>query len=365
MNRGYFLISDISGYTDFLNRSELDHASEIIGSAIQNITRQIKRPLHVSNYQGDAVLMYAPEEQVQAPQTLVHQLEQIYFAFRRHIENMRYNTSCKCEACKNIPGLDLKFFVHYGDYALQTLGDREELTGPDVILVHRLMKNRAVEQTGLAAYAMFTEAAAARLPIEEMCVELKDYEEEFESLGNIRSRLMCLHSQWEEGIKSDKNRVKIAAVQRWVETQVQLSVPPQVAWNYITLPEHKKEWLGMAEVDHMPFRGNAYGNGSKYHCAHGEAGNFEYEVVDWRPFEYLTIEGLAPGNFSFRQMDVLEENAQGSLYKVKIIPLNPGLLRGFINRRRARKIQAQYQAFYDTSHAGLRDYILQQEGQGE
>ena len=361
MNRGYFLISDISGYTDFLSRSELDHASEIIASAIQNITSHIERPLQVSNYQGDAVLMYAPEEQVQLPQTLVHQIEAVYFAFRRHIENMRYNTSCECNACKNIPGLDLKFFIHYGEYTLQTLGDREELTGPDVILVHRLMKNKVVERTGLKAYAMFTEAAAARLPIDEVCGELIEHEDEIEDQGNVSTRLMCLHSRWEAALQNEDHRVVIAPGQRWVETQVQLSVPPQVAWNYITLPEHKKEWLGMAKVDHTPFRGNAYGNGSKYHCAHGEAGNFDYEVVDWRPFEYLTIEGMAPGNFSFRQMDVLEENEQGTLYKVKIVPRNSGRIHGFINNRRAKKIQAQYQAFYDMSHSGLRDYIRQQQ----
>ena len=166
MKRGYFVISDISGYTDFMNQSELDHASEIISSSLENIVARIDTPLKVSNFQGDAVLMYAPEERVQSPQSLLRQVETIYFEFRRHIEKMRYNTNCACKACRNMQGLDLKLFIHHGDYAIQVLADREELVGPDVILTHRLMKNDVVEKTGITAYAMFTEAAATRLPVD-------------------------------------------------------------------------------------------------------------------------------------------------------------------------------------------------------
>jgi hypothetical protein len=32
VNKGYFIITDISGYTDFLTKSELDHAQDALQS---------------------------------------------------------------------------------------------------------------------------------------------------------------------------------------------------------------------------------------------------------------------------------------------------------------------------------------------
>jgi hypothetical protein len=36
---------------------------------------------------------------------------------------MHHNTTCTCKACANIPNLDLKLFVHFGEYIMQ---DRSE-----------------------------------------------------------------------------------------------------------------------------------------------------------------------------------------------------------------------------------------------
>jgi len=53
----------------------------------------------------------------------------------------------------------LKFFVHHGDYIVQSISGIKELVGSDVNLVHRLMKNHISETTGWRAYALFTESA--------------------------------------------------------------------------------------------------------------------------------------------------------------------------------------------------------------
>lgn len=361
MNQGYFVISDISGYTQYMNQSELDHASEIISSVMRSIAEHIHPPLNISNYQGDAILMYAPKEKVLNPQALVKQITDIYFAFRRQLVQMQFNTSCRCNACKNIPELDLKFFVHFGNYALQSMVDREELTGPDVIQTHRLMKNNVFEQTGVSAYVMFTEEAAEGVVIDQVFSDHEKIQVSITDQENLEVRLQRLHNLWESELQSNDRRINISSDKGWVKTQVQLTVPPEIAWDYITRPEYKKDWLGMDEVNHIPLKGKAYGAGSKYHCAHGEAGDFDYEVVDWRPFDYLTIKGIAPGNLSFIQTDSLEANEKGTLYRVYFAPQAKGVIRSFLNNRRAGKMQAQYQAMYDMCHNGLRDYIIEQE----
>lgn len=54
---------------------------------------------------------------------------------------MRLNTTCTCNACRNIPNLDLKFLVHFGIYVLQDMHalweqarQRQDLNGDGVLL---------------------------------------------------------------------------------------------------------------------------------------------------------------------------------------------------------------------------------------
>ena len=93
----------------------------------------------VSRLQGDAVISYAPEGSFQQGQTLVETIEGTYLAFRQAREHMVVNTTCTCNACQNIPNLDLKFFVHHGTFMNQRLSSHIELVvRADVNLIFRV-----------------------------------------------------------------------------------------------------------------------------------------------------------------------------------------------------------------------------------
>ena len=70
VQKGYFIITDITGYTAYLTKSELDHAHEILKSLFDAQIENIKPPLVVSNFQGDAILSYAPEDIFLQKQTI-------------------------------------------------------------------------------------------------------------------------------------------------------------------------------------------------------------------------------------------------------------------------------------------------------
>ena len=46
---GFLLIADITGYTMFLTRSELDHAQGILDALFKSIFAEIKAPILLSN----------------------------------------------------------------------------------------------------------------------------------------------------------------------------------------------------------------------------------------------------------------------------------------------------------------------------
>ena len=61
--------------------------------------------------------------------------------------------------------IDLKFVLHHGDAMVQRIAGREELLGPDVNAVHRLLKNHVHDLVGLKPYALITDAALGALDI--------------------------------------------------------------------------------------------------------------------------------------------------------------------------------------------------------
>src|SRR5919108_1046608 len=103
-NKGYFTITDISGYTEYLTGSELDHANEILQSLFDAQLKAVKHPFVISGFRGDAIFMYVPETNICEPQTILEALENLFFVFADARRQMNYNTSCTCRACQNISG---------------------------------------------------------------------------------------------------------------------------------------------------------------------------------------------------------------------------------------------------------------------
>jgi hypothetical protein len=58
--KGYFIITDISGYTEYLTKSELEHAHATLQSLFDAQLANIRFPLHISGFRGDAIFIYVP-----------------------------------------------------------------------------------------------------------------------------------------------------------------------------------------------------------------------------------------------------------------------------------------------------------------
>lgn len=115
---------------------------------LELVVDQTRPPLTVAQLKGDAVLSYAFTEGFVTAQTFLERIEETYVEFRRAIDLMVLNNTCKCNACANVSALDLKFFVHYGSFAIQPVGTITQLVGSDVNLIHRLLKNSVTSSTG-------------------------------------------------------------------------------------------------------------------------------------------------------------------------------------------------------------------------
>src|SRR5512141_96141 len=191
---GYLVIADISGYTSFVAKTELEHSHEILSDLLELLVDRFKPLMTISKLEGDAIFAYAPEGIFARGETLIEFIESTYVAFRDKQVSMKRATTCTCNACRNIPSLDLKFFIHCGDYIQQTIANTRELVGSDVNLIHRLTKNHVTETTGWCAYMMFTEQCVKHngLNLADAHIQMEAYE----SLGEIKTFNIDLHKRY-------------------------------------------------------------------------------------------------------------------------------------------------------------------------
>lgn len=293
-NRSYFVIADITGYTAFLTGSELDHAQDILKSLFDTLLDNIKPPLIISNFQGDAILTYAPEGSFVVGQTLLESVENIYCAFSQKLEQMHRNTTCTCKACANIPNLDLKLFIHFGEYLIQDMRGKPELSGTDVIIAHRMMKNEVKEKTGLKAYALFSEVAVNQLGLQDFTCEMQPHSESYEHIGEVKMYVYCLKTMWER--EREKRRDVVPQEGSWFTYERDVEASPAVVWDYYVEPQRKLAILKVKDVTITGRNAGRMGVGAVTHCAHG-AGVSNMAILDWKPFEYITerITGLPAG----------------------------------------------------------------------
>src|SRR3954453_14741556 len=153
------LIADISGYTDFMlaNEKSLEHSHLIIGELLETILNEVQLPLTLAKLEGDAIFLYAVKDDSFAERAadLGERVLRFFHVFSNKVAELTLSSFCKCGACTNIERLELKVVLHSGRCAFYQIANLTELSGVDVIVIHRLLKN----SVGLSEYVLLTEAA--------------------------------------------------------------------------------------------------------------------------------------------------------------------------------------------------------------
>lgn len=290
-HRGFFLIADITGYTTYLGESELEHARQTLTDLLELVVGQMRPPLTVAQLEGDAVLSYAFAEGFVTAQTFLERIEETYVEFRRAIDLMVLNNTCKCNACANVSTLDLKFFVHYGSFAIQPVGDVRQLVGSEVNLVHRLLKNSVTSDTGIRAYLLFTEAAVDALDLDTVAERMVGHQESVPDFGEMTVQVKDMHPVYEAAKRVAPTFYEPEDVLMTLATEVPL--PIQHVWNYANQSEIRNIITGSDSYEVLDRKNERVGAGSTYQCYHGDMIVTQL-VMEWLPFERVVLRQRAP-----------------------------------------------------------------------
>jgi hypothetical protein len=182
------LIPDISGFTEFITNTELSHSSFAISMLINTIIDTVKDEYEISEIEGDAVLMFkrgSAPSQKEIQDTCL----KIFNAFHFQRKWMQQHAVCPCKACNQITHLTLKFVAHHGSIGEIKAGGFTKLSGTDVIVAHRLLKNNVPSNE----YLLLTEKLLQHsIESPEAGMEWSNSSEDYPSIGKVEYRFALL-----------------------------------------------------------------------------------------------------------------------------------------------------------------------------
>ena len=180
---GILVLADISGFTEFLTATELEHGPPIIADLLGEVMGQLSPPLEIQEVEGDAVFALGADRIVGPPAIVLHALDSAFVAFKTRQREIQADETCACRACRSVGSLDLKIVAHHGRFLRQMVGDRSQAAGVSVVLAHRLLKNGLV---GQRAYLLLTEDALRWAGVDPARAGLVGHTERYEHFGDVR-----------------------------------------------------------------------------------------------------------------------------------------------------------------------------------
>jgi hypothetical protein len=185
------ILADISGYTRFMVANQLSaiHGQVCITTLIETLLREVDIPLQLQEIEGDAVFLYAahPGDDREWQDVLAQVRTKLVRFFDVFFEGMvaaAESTPCGCAICSNVSELSLKIVVHSGRAVIHAIGGRPQISGPDVILAHRLLKNSVPSNE----YLLMSDAAHRDLG-RDMGFAFVEGEERFDEFGVVKTHV--------------------------------------------------------------------------------------------------------------------------------------------------------------------------------
>ncbi|KZS38872.1 hypothetical protein AWE51_14930 [Aquimarina aggregata] len=179
-------IPDISGFTQFMSTTNIELSAKVIPSLLNRVIYANKLDLKVSEIEGDAILFYKTGP-LPTFAELVYQCRLFYTEFYDQLKILHKQYKNHNEGI-NIPEiLGLKIVLHYGqEISAVPIGKNIKLMGEDVIIAHRLLKNKIpIDEYILLSEDLLSEFRDETIDRNFGWGELHDRETKYKHIGEI------------------------------------------------------------------------------------------------------------------------------------------------------------------------------------
>ena len=202
---GYLLIADISGFTQFIKIHDIkkkplvgsivanyweSHAEVLIKDLLEVIIAAFEPCMKLNKIEGDAAFFFLEDvgTDEQANIILDH-MEIAKSAFDKRLKQLTFVESCPCDPCQQSKNLKLKIVAHHGTFHETIIRSFSELSGKDVILVHRLLKN----SINFSEYWLMTKQFLSSVD-QPINLQIKEIKEKIDDFGKLSLGLVTFES---------------------------------------------------------------------------------------------------------------------------------------------------------------------------
>lgn len=262
---------DISGFTNFVNNTEIEHSIHIIAELLETLLDNTIIDLQLVEIEGDALFMYSSK--IPNYQQLLQQTTVMLEQFHKRIKNDETKRICNCGSCKTAINLKLKFLVHYGALDFIKVKKIIKPYGRDVIKIHRLLKNKVP----INEYVLFTNDAYElyKNQMDETWIktsetyDLKNLEYFYKKIENVTNSIAIKEEEHlNENIES---RVPILTIEKTFNVNI------QDIYTYVSELKYRHLWD--KDVKRIDFDRNKINRvGTKHNCVLN-FGNLKFETI--------------------------------------------------------------------------------------
>ncbi len=276
VKQSFIFIPDISGFSDFVNTTEIGHSRHIISELLGLIIDSNCLEMEVSEVEGDAVLFYKFRD-VPKPAKILEQAENMFVAFHSHLRQYETHRICQCGACSSASGLTLKMVAHAGELEQISIRGHEKLHGSDLIMAHRLLKNDVV----IREYLLMTKPVIHGDEQELRGLEGSAWEKGktfYEDFGDVNYSYLAL-SELHKKVSDPPRPVGGTRTENPVIQEVLIDAPLQDVFEVVTNFDYRLHWnKNVKTIDYEKEKVNRVG--TKHVC-----------VFDNRTIEFETVTG--------------------------------------------------------------------------
>lgn len=269
MQKALYFMPDISGFTEFVNTTEIEHSTHIISELLEILLDSNSLELKLAEIEGDALFMYTTKSL--EFQEILDQTHQMITAFHTQIKMYENKRLCNCGACKTTNKLELKFVAHYGDLNFIKVKNIVKPYGKDVIKTHRLLKNNIPLNEYLlitnSVYQLFEKKLDETWKKESQIYDLQEINFFYKNLSFMRNNITI------ETKKSEVNRDEVP------EYSVQKIIDAPIDNVYKIITELKYRYLWADEVIRIDFDKNKINRAGTHHNCILQLGSLTFETI--------------------------------------------------------------------------------------
>ncbi len=192
--KALFCVPDLTGFTQLIATADISFSKEIIPTLLRKLIDANILNLNIAEIEGDAIFFYRTGR-LPAAKLIVKQCHVFYKAFADYILQIKKTHPEYYQKHLSDGELGLKIIIHYGDVSTANIKGRTKLLGQDVIIAHKLLKNKIKD----SEYILFTENYLKKIRSTNAealfsWAKFKEGSESYDFIGEVKYKYIKLYS---------------------------------------------------------------------------------------------------------------------------------------------------------------------------